>query len=151
MKFDSHIIYKPRSQPALRRGLFGAVTLVFWIVYAYLWLPLVTLVLWLLGVRTALFELYLRDHQIEPFLLASLPVLALASAAVLIVWAEYNRYRFGDRERRAAQSEVTPDEVAHAVGGTPQLAQDLSRTKVAVLRMDDAARPMGLSEAVALR
>jgi len=57
MKFDSKVIYKPRSQPALQRGFFSVVTFAFWMAYAYLWLPLLTLFLWLLGVRTAAFEL----------------------------------------------------------------------------------------------
>lgn len=147
MKFDSHIIYKPRSQPRLQRGFFGIVTLVFWIVYAYLWLPLATLILWLLGVRTAVFELYLRENQIDPFLLVPLSVVAVASAAILIAWAEYNRYRFRDRERRSPQADVRPEEVARAFGSHPQIAHQLSQSKVAILRMDHSARPVGVLEA----
>lgn len=145
MKFDSSIIHKPRSQPALQRGFFSIVTLFFWVAYAYLWLPLVTLALWLLGFRTAVFELYLREHQVEPFLLVSLPLLALASAILLIAWAEYNRYRFRDKDRRSAHADVGRGDIAIAFGSSDEVAQALSTSKVAVLKMDDAASPTGIS------
>ena len=145
MKFDSKVIYKPRSQPALQRGFFSVVTFAFWVAYAYLWLPLLTLFLWLLGVRTAVFELYLREHQVEPFLLISLPMLALASAVILIAWAEYNRWRFRDKDRRGAHANVGRQEIADAFGSSLEVAQSLSTSKVAVLRMDDAAKPIGVS------
>ena len=87
MKFDSRLIRKPMKQPRLQRAAWGFVTLGFWMVYVYLWTPLVTLLLWLLGIRTAFFELYVREHAIEPFLLFSLPLLALACALLLISWA----------------------------------------------------------------
>ena len=35
----------------------GGVTGVFWLLYLYLWLPLITLMMWLLGVNNALVEL----------------------------------------------------------------------------------------------
>ncbi len=145
MKYDSHVIYKPRSQPALQRGFFSVVTFAFWLAYAYLWLPLLTLFLWLLGVRTAVFELYLREHQVEPFLLISLPLLALASAVILIAWAEYNRWRFRDKDRRAAHPDIGRQEIARAFGSSQEVALSLSNSKVAVLRMDDSAAPVGVS------
>ncbi|MCL1633908.1 poly-beta-1,6-N-acetyl-D-glucosamine biosynthesis protein PgaD [Luteimonas sp. SX5] len=145
MKFDSSVIHKPRSQPALQRGFFSVVTFAFWLAYAYMWLPLLTLFLWLLGVRTAVFELYLREHQVEPFLLVSLPVLALASATVLIAWAEYNRWRFRAKDRRSAQPDIGKHDIALAFGSSQEIAQALSASKVALLKMDDAATPMGVS------
>lgn len=145
MKFDSHVIYKPRSQPKLQRGFFSIVTFAFWMAYAYLWLPLLTLFLWLLGVRTATFELYLREHQVEPFLLISLPLLAVASAMVLIAWAEYNRWRFRNKDRRGGFPNVERQDIARVFGSSAEIAQSLAASKVAVLRMDDSAAPIGVS------
>jgi len=147
MKYDSHVIYKPRSQPALQRGFFSVVTFAFWLAYAYLWLPLLTLFLWLLGVRTAVFELYLREHQVEPFLLISLPLLAVTTAAVLIAWAEYNRWRFNGKDRRGAYPDVGRPEIAQAFGSTQEVARTLSDSKIAMLRMSDTAAPIGVSTA----
>lgn len=145
MKFDSRLIRKPKQQPRLQRAAWGFVTLGFWMVYAYLWTPLATLVLWLLGVRTAFFQLYVREHTIEPFLLLTLPVLAFACALLLIAWAEYNRFRFGRTDRRSQPRSATLPEVADALGAPPAVARALATGKVIVLHMGEDASPQGFS------
>lgn len=145
MKFDSRLIRKPRKQPRLQRAAWGFVTLGFWMVYVYLWTPLVTLLLWLLGIRTAFFELYVREHAIEPFLLFSLPLLALACALLLISWAEYNRLRFSRADRRSQPRSATLPDVAEALGTPPAVARALVLGKVTVLHMGEDARPHGFT------
>ena len=145
MKFDSRLIRKPRKQPRLQRAAWGFVTLGFWMVYVYLWTPLATLLLWLLGIRTAFFELYVREHAIEPFLLFSLPLLALACALLLISWAEYNRLRFSRADRRSQPRSATLPDVAEALGTPPAVARALVLGKVTVLHMGEDARPQGFT------
>jgi biofilm PGA synthesis protein PgaD len=145
MKYDSRLIRKPNSQPPLRRTAWGFVTAAFWLLYLYLWAPLVTLVLWLLGIRTALHEMYLRESHVEPFLLVVLPLVALACAVVLIIWAEYNRFRFRGKDRRHAQADVPHAEIAVALGADPSTADALTQGKVLVLHMDAQAQPRGTS------
>ncbi|WAC64347.1 poly-beta-1,6-N-acetyl-D-glucosamine biosynthesis protein PgaD [Pseudoxanthomonas sp. SL93] len=145
MKFDSRLIRKPMKQPRLQRAAWGFVTLGFWMVYVYLWTPLVTLLLWLLGIRTAFFELYVREHAIEPFLLFSLPLLALACALLLISWAEYNRLRFSRADRRSQPRSATLPDVAEALGTPPAVARALVLGKVTVLHMGEDARPHGFT------
>ena len=145
MKFDSRLIRKPMKQPRLQRAAWGFVTLGFWMVYVYLWTPLATLLLWLLGIRTAFFELYVREHAIEPFLLFSLPLLALACALLLISWAEYNRLRFSRTDRRSQPRSATLPEVADALGTPPVVARALVLGKVTVLHMGEDARPHGFT------
>jgi len=144
MKFDSRLIHKPHAQPRLKRAAWGFVTVAFWGVYIYLWLPLVTLILWLLGVRTAFFELYSRQHQVEPFVLLSIPLIAAACACALIAWAEYNRYRFAAKDRRSPQRDVTRHDVAERMGASIALADELADAKVVLLRMNDRAEPVSL-------
>lgn len=141
MKHDSPLIQNPGSQPHAERAAWGVVTALFWLVYLYLWMPLATLALWLLGVRLAVFELYLRKHQVEPFLLFLLPLLALIAAAVLIGWGEFNRWRFRGKDKREGMSDISHQEVAHAFGASPQLAATLQAGKIVVLTMDDNAAP----------
>lgn len=145
MKFDSRLIRKPMKQPRLQRAAWGFVTLGFWMMYVYLWTPLVTLILWLLGIRTAFFELYVREHTIEPFLLFTLPVLAVACALLLIAWAEYNRFRFSRVDRRSQPRSATLTEVADALGAPPAVARALVLGKVTVLHMGEDARPQGFT------
>lgn len=141
MKYDSRLIRKPYAQAPLKRAAWGFVTAAFWGLYFYLWLPVVTLVLWLMGVRTAFFEMYARNHHVDSFLVFAIPVIASACALVLITWAEYNRLRFSGRDRRAPQRDVTPAEVADKLGATAELAAMLGQSKVTMLRMSERAEP----------
>lgn len=141
MKYDSRLIRKPSAQAPLRRVLWGFVTAAFWGLYVYMWLPLITLVLWLLGVRTTFFELYARNHHVDSFLVFAIPVIASVCAILLIAWAEYNRLRFSTRDRRAPQRDVTAAEVASKLGATVELAQVLGQTKVVTLHMSELAEP----------
>ncbi|WP_242107287.1 poly-beta-1,6-N-acetyl-D-glucosamine biosynthesis protein PgaD [Luteimonas aquatica] len=145
-KFDPRIISKPGAQPTLHRSFFGVVTAAFWALYLYLWLPLLTLILWLLGVRTTIFELYLREHQVDPFLVLALPAMAAIAAAVLILWAEYNRWRFKGKERRSAQANIGLDRVAAALHATPEIATALNAGRISVLHMDqERAYPLSVT------
>lgn len=145
MKYDSRLIRKPYAQPRLKRAAWGFVTAAFWGLYIYLWLPLVTLILWLLGVRTAFFELYTRKHQVEPFLLVAIPTMAVLCALALIGWAEYNRWRFARQDRRNPQEDVDVDEVARRLGASQALAQQLGQSKITLLHMNEDAIPESMS------
>ena len=145
-KFDPRIISKPGAQPALHRSFFGVITAAFWALYLYLWLPLLTLVLWLFGIRTTIFELYLREHQIDPFLILALPLIAITATILLILWAEYNRWRFKDKERRNPQANVTLDRVAAALHATPEIAAELNSGRISILHMDqERAYPLSVT------
>ncbi|MGY1424405.1 poly-beta-1,6-N-acetyl-D-glucosamine biosynthesis protein PgaD [Lysobacter sp. A289] len=141
MKYDSLLIENPHSQPRAQRAAWSMVTAVFWLVYLYLWMPLATLVLWFLGVRLAVFELYLSKHQVEPFLLLLLPLLALTAAAMLISWGEFNRWRFRGKDKREGMANISHREVAQAFGATAELATTLQGGKVVMLTMDETATP----------
>ncbi|SDX24000.1 poly-beta-1,6-N-acetyl-D-glucosamine biosynthesis protein PgaD [Lysobacter enzymogenes] len=137
-KHDSRLIQKPGSQHPLPRTLWGVVTGAFWLAYLYLWTPVLTLVLWLLGLRTVASELYLRTHEVDPFLMLALPATAAAVVALLLTWAEYNRWRFAgdDAERRTRLADVSLDEVAQSLGASAEVAQALNAGRVSVLHMD---------------
>ncbi|WP_281273233.1 poly-beta-1,6-N-acetyl-D-glucosamine biosynthesis protein PgaD [Solilutibacter pythonis] len=128
--------------PLINRRLWAAVTATFWIAYLHLWLPLLTLLLWLLGLRKSYGELYLREHSIEPFVLTTLPILALLAMASLLGWAEYNRLRFSGQDRRTSMDDVPLARVADQLGASPELARQLQRGKAIVLRMDSKAMPV---------
>ncbi len=145
MKHDSTYIQNPSAQPALQRTAWGFVTAAFWLLYLYLLMPLVTLLMWALGVRTAVSELYLRDSHVDPFLLVVLPVVAMTCAALLIGWATYNRARFRDRERRSHIDNVTREEIAGGLGAEASVSLALSEAKICILHMDDAANPTSLT------
>lgn len=143
MKADAVLIHRPERQPRAQRAFFGVLTAIAWSVYAYLWLPLITLVVWALGLRASYVEIYLRSRQVDAFLPLVLPIIALVVAVLLIGWAEYNRRRFGHLNRRRAQPAVSVAAVATTLGASEDTTQALQRARSTVLRMSDGARPVG--------
>lgn len=141
---DRQVIYLPHRQHRAKRTFYGVMTLVAWAVYAYLWLPLLTLVMWLVGVRLSYIELYLSQQRLDAALLVTLPLLLLGCATLLIGWAEYNRLRFRGHERRLAQVDVRDDEVALALSAPPALGTALLDAQRAVLTMDPHGRPLAV-------
>lgn len=150
-KHDSRLIQKPGAQHAVPRTLWGMVTGVFWLAYLYLWTPVVTLVLWLLGIRSVTNELYLRQHEVDPFLMLALPATAAVVVSLLLIWAEYNRWRFASAssERRGQQRNVPLEEVARGLGASEEVALALNAGRVSVLHMDpNHALPLSVSAVV---
>ena len=144
-RFDSRLIQKPRQQPRLQRTAWGFVTLAFWGFYFYLWAPLVTLISWLLGGQMAFVQLYQHKQHLDPFVMIALPIILVCCALLLIAWAEYNRYRFAGKERRAPRVDSSRAEIAHSLGASDALADLLVNAKAVTLHMDDNARPVGLT------
>lgn len=144
-------IYTPKSRvPMATRTLHGVLTLLAWALYAYLWLPLLTVVAWVLGIRTAYIELYVRDNRLDQTIFIVIAVLAIVATALLVGWAEYNRRRFGSAHRRAAPRDVEADDVAKSLFAPEGLLPRLSGAKSMRLTMDEDARLVGVHQSTPL-
>lgn len=139
------IDHTPTRGPGKRLAA-GALTAAAWSVYAWLWVPLMTAIAWIIGMRTAYVRLYLNDNEIDTFLLLALPVIALLCAALLIGWAEYNRVRFSGVERRQRRDDVDDDTVRIALGASAALASKLRDGRIVRLALDDDARPVAATD-----
>ncbi len=86
-------------------------TTLMWGLYAYLWLPLVSLGAWYLGVQFA-YDLVLRAGGPESLwnLLFWFTVILLTTALVVIVWSRIQRARFAGKERRVNSPVLTAEE-----------------------------------------
>lgn len=145
-KTERQVIDNPDNQAPRQRRMFGVLTGVAWAAYMYLWLPLITVVVWYLGVKSAYIELYLRDHRIDSFLVLAIPLIVLTVSVLLLGWAEYNRMRFQRREdRRGATDNVSLDDMARGIGATPLMAQQLQQARNSVVSMSEQAVPVALS------
>ncbi|MFP7721838.1 poly-beta-1,6-N-acetyl-D-glucosamine biosynthesis protein PgaD [Lysobacter sp. A3-1-A15] len=133
------LIHSPHRQSTVQRSLYGTITLLAWAVYVYLVLPLITLLLWWLGLRGSYVQLWLPEAGFDRTLALTLPILAVVCALVLIGWAEFNRARFQNRERRLQNDDATPIEIADAMGAPHALAERLRGARVATLRLDQQA------------
>jgi len=109
----SIIIDRPDLQNRFQRTVFGVVTLALWTLWAYLWLPLVTGLLWLVGIRVAYFEIFRGTRGID---LTNLLWTLLLSVLVMTFWSSYNAIRYGKRTRRCRTEIVPRTSVARAFG-----------------------------------
>ena len=111
------IIESPDLQELRQRYAFAALTLVFWVVWFYLWTPLVSLVAWLFGLDLLYNEMVLFDgwHALQD-LLGWYALVIVLLAFILGSWAWYNLKRFGVRDKRRQAPAVTPSEVAGHFG-----------------------------------
>ena len=84
-------------------------TTLMWLLYAYLWLPLISLGAWYLGVQFA-YDLVLRAGGTDPLisLLLSFLLILLITALVVIVWSWIQRARFAKNERRVSSPALEP-------------------------------------------
>lgn len=138
------IDHTPSRGPG-KRFASGALTAAAWTLYAWLWVPLITAVAWYIGARTAYMRLYLNQNEVEPFLLLSFPLIALACAVLLIGWAEYNRVRFAKTDRRQRRPNIIDDDVRLALGAAPELAAKLREGRIVRVAVDDDARPVSVN------
>ena len=151
MKFDSRqlqprVINNSDKLSTSHRVFWGGVTGVFWLLYLYLWLPLITLAMWLLGVNNALVELYIPQGKVDAYLLVTLPLIALVCAVVLSTWAEYNRQRFQGVDRRRGSERVEIEMIARSLGAVAEVAAGMRDGKHMTLTMSDEATPMAVRE-----
>ncbi len=105
------IIERPDLQPPGQRVAYRVVTAIAWVVWGYLWLPLITLLAWFFGVRRFVREIVVPEKS---FFLATGSVyiiVILTLAGTLVLWSRYNLARFGGRDRRRHPEPLTRDEI----------------------------------------
>jgi biofilm PGA synthesis protein PgaD len=137
MKAESVIINRPERQKPLQRFVFTFITMVAWTLWVSLWLPLLTLVAWLLGLQ----DVYVKLGLAHPFRAASdlsvvLPV-AVGAAISLGAWAFYNRMRFGGKQKRRANRLIELAEMAVALDASVNTAQKLRASRRAIVHFGD--------------
>jgi biofilm PGA synthesis protein PgaD len=107
------IIEKPQWQTASQRALFRSVTVLLWALWFYLWLPVLALIGWLLGIKIGYRELVMKHGYAE--FVDQLPLYAcivLCLGGGLLLWAYYNYFRFHGVERRKERTCVTLEETS---------------------------------------
>jgi biofilm PGA synthesis protein PgaD len=142
---DHPYIYTPENRPpGASRTVHGVLTLIAWVLYAYLWLPLLTVIAWVLGIRTSYIEVYMRNNHVDNQIFIVIGVLALTATLLLVGWAEWNRHKFGGTDRRATPSHVDVNDVAESLFAPMDISHRLSRAKSVTLSMGEDARRVGI-------
>lgn len=116
----SPLIERADLQSPRQRTLYGALTLAFWAFWIYLWVPVLALLAWALGVEQAYkYMVVFGGYRAVIDLLALYSLIVLALGGGLVVWAVYNILRFRNVEKRTAALPVTPTEIGEHFGQDP--------------------------------
>ena len=143
MKAEGFVIQNERQRTPAQRALSSFVTLVAWMLWLYLWLPVITLVAWLAGLRTAWAALSAEAYANQTSDLLSILGYALVCAVVFASWAYYNQARFAHRtRRRQGPAAVALVEEALALDVDPREAQAMRNQQHSTLVFDKSARPV---------
>jgi biofilm PGA synthesis protein PgaD len=117
----SPLIERSDLQTPRQRTLYGALTLVFWAFWIYLWMPVLALLAWALGLEQAYkYMVVLGGYRDVITLLGFYSLIILLLGGGLVLWAVYNILRFRNVEKRRAALPVTPLEIGQHFGQDPE-------------------------------
>lgn len=109
------IINRPELQSPQQKYFYSLLTLTFWLIWFYLWLPLISLVAWLMG-----FEFF-YEHMIRLNGMFGLldvigwyGLIVAISALGLVLWSAYNLSRFQGKDKRRRSAMVTVAQMAES-------------------------------------
>lgn len=115
------ILEYPRCQTSRQRRVYGAITLVFWMGWFYLWLPLLSFFAWLFGISKFQYHMIALEGYrglLQLFLIYFIVVVIMGGS--LVLWAFYNYFRFRGVEKRRHRAPLEMDQQAHYFGLSPQ-------------------------------
>ncbi len=139
--------HRRRSTPAERgvsRRVFGTMTAAAWTLYGYLWLPAITLVAWVLGVRTAWVSAVLERASVDVGEMWLMVALIVLLGCALVLWAEQQRKRFSGVERRLRAADASPEQVSVSLGASPRVLAALQVGQVVTVHHDAGGVPVGV-------
>lgn len=112
-KLNDLIISVPKLQSLRKRFASALLTLIFWAIWLYLWIPLITLIGWLLGFDSVYFQMI--ELKGLNTLVDRLGLFAAAIALLALTlgsWALYNFLRFRGADYRKPFPPVSDQELS---------------------------------------
>ena len=117
----SPLIERGDLQSPRQRTLYGALTLAFWAFWIYLWVPVLALLAWMLGLQQAYkYMIVLGGYQEVLRAIGMYSLIILVMGGGLLLWAGYNIFRFRGVESRVAAQPITPVEIGRHFGQDPE-------------------------------
>ncbi len=132
------ILHMPEQLSLPKKLAYRTITLLFWLGWIYLWMPLITLLGWLGGF--VLFRDQLVVQQGWQSFVDNLPTYSLVivmMAGALLSWALTNWFRFANREARKGVSHVSIKEQAEHLHVSENNLMAWQKQKRLVVHHDD--------------
>ena len=124
------IIERADLQTMRHRTISGVLTILFWAIWAYLWLPLLALVAWAAGLEQAYkYMIHLGGYREVIGLLGIYTLIIILMGGSLVGWATYNILRYGKRAMRTASQPPATEEVARYFRQGPLAVENWRRAQ----------------------
>ncbi|MFZ0747485.1 MAG: poly-beta-1,6-N-acetyl-D-glucosamine biosynthesis protein PgaD [Terracidiphilus sp.] len=115
MRAERPILSHPERQSPAQRLTSRALAGVAWATWLYLWLPVLSAILWILGLRTA--YIYIVRAPNETSLLLIFAIMLICNV-IVSSWSSYNYLRFVGNTMRRGTDVVPHERVGKAFGIT---------------------------------
>jgi biofilm PGA synthesis protein PgaD len=122
-------------------------TTVLWVLYAYFWLPLISLLAWLAGIDFA-YDMVIEAVGPENLIVLLLwfLIMLLIIAAIVTGWSGIQYSRFANRDRRAEASPTDPAEMIALWGIDQGVFEELQSAQQITVNLDEHGRITSVRE-----
>ena len=111
------IIDTPHLQSLRQRYGFATLTFIFWIIWLYLWLPLISLFAWVFGMKIFYYHMIELGGYVGLLQLLGWYAVTIAGIALVFgIWMLINIFRFRGKEKRRPIQHVNDQQVASYFG-----------------------------------
>ena len=138
MRAEAIVIQRPERQSAAQKAMFALVTVIAWLFWAFLWLPLITLGAWAFGLRSAWLQFYVEHRVGDGGDIDVVYLVAVICAVVFMSWSGYNRARFAGKQKRLGNQPFSGAETAAELGATTDDALRIQSHRRAVVSVSDS-------------
>ena len=133
-----------RKRPGLQRAAEFTITTLFWLAWLYLIMPLVSLLLWLLGVELFVEVMITRGGYqalLEELVHYSLVILGILT--VTLIWVNWNLRHYGGHNKRILQPQpVSIKELAAHSGLSRKKIAEMQTARQLLITFDDSDHPV---------
>ncbi len=136
-------IYRSDLQSFTQKSTSALIAAIGWMIWAYLFVPLLSLFVWWQGYLR--FDQYVIQNDYEFFkqIYMILPIIFIFGF-IFLLWAFYNLMRFKDKERRGHTPNVTVAEIAHFFEIEVHLLENVQTHQVSTYHFDESGRVLNI-------
>jgi biofilm PGA synthesis protein PgaD len=132
------LIDSPELLSRRHRVTDAVITGLMWVVYSYLWAPLISLVAWLLGFEFA-YDVMIRAGGLETFkeVIGFYSIVVAVIFVVVASWSMINRRRFAGKDRRTEIESLSDQEIAAYFGIQDEQLTALRGSRVSRIKVNE--------------
>lgn len=138
------IIERPSLQSRTQKYGQMSVALFMWVLWLWLWLPVLTLLLWALGVNLVITEFIVDQDLFEVFYtLLNFFSTVLFVVGVQYLWSIYNYIRFRNKARRHMTQPLAVERLACDHGQPLEFVEEMQAARFIDLQHDEEGNIIG--------